>query len=130
MSQENMEVVERLSSAVNRGDVEGVVSLCSEAIVFFAARSAIQGAYVGHEGMREFFADTAENFQRFQLSTTELLDLGDQVLVIGTVHVQGRSGVPTDVASSEIVTLEEGRITRWQDYGDRRDALKAVGLAE
>jgi hypothetical protein len=50
--------------------------------------------------------------------------------VIGTVHVQGRSGVPTDVASSEIVTLEEGRITRWQDYGDRRDALKAVGLAE
>jgi ketosteroid isomerase-like protein len=130
MSQENMEVVERLSSAVNRGDVEGVVSLCSEAIVFLAARSAIEGAYVGHEGMREFFADTAENFQRFQLSTTELLDLGDQVLVIGTVHVQGRSGVPTDVASSEIVTLEEGRITRWQDYGDRRDALKAVGLAE
>jgi ketosteroid isomerase-like protein len=54
MSQENMEVVERLSSAVNRGDVEGVVSLCSEAIVFFAARSAIEGAYVGHEGMREF----------------------------------------------------------------------------
>jgi ketosteroid isomerase-like protein len=130
MSQENVEIVEQLGRSVNRGDVEGVVRLCSEAVVFVAARSAIEGPYVGHEGMRKFFADTAENFQRFQLSTSDLRDLGDQVLVIGTVHVQGRSGVPTDVPSSGIVTLEEGKITRWQDYGDRRDALKAVGLAE
>jgi ketosteroid isomerase-like protein len=131
MSQENVEIVEKLSRCVNRRDVEGVVTLCSEDVVFLAARSAIEGAYLGHDGMRRFFADTAGNFRTFQLNNSELRDLDDCVLAIGTVHVQGRaSGVATEMPSCGIVTIEYGKIVRWQNYGDRASALKAVGLEE
>src|SRR4051794_18950191 len=111
MSRENVEIVEELSRCINDGDVDGVVDLCSESVLFLAARSALEGAYRGHDGLRKFFADTAENFQTFRLTTTELRDLGDRVLAIGTMHVQGRgSGAAADVPNAGIVTFEHGKI--------------------
>ena len=59
-------------------------------------------------------------------------DLGDdRVLAIGTLHIKGRGGgVEMDVVVAGISTYENGKLKRWHDFGDRREALAAAGLAD
>jgi ketosteroid isomerase-like protein len=130
MSQENVEAAERLTGAVSRGDVDELLSLCAEDVVWIAARSAVQGAYHGHDGLRAFCADNAENFDAFQVNSDEVRDLGDgRVLGLGTIHIRGRGGgVETDIPVAGILTFEDGKVTRWEDFRDPHLALKAAGL--
>ena len=132
MSQENVEAFHRGTVALNRCDVEYAVRHSTEDVVFIAARSAVEGTFVGHEGLRKFFADNAANFEVFQARYDDVRDLGeDRVLAIGTIHIRGRgAGVETDVPVAGIATYREGKLSRWEDFRERRLALKAVGLAE
>jgi ketosteroid isomerase-like protein len=41
---------------------------------------------VGHDGVRELFADLAEVFGTLQLQCPDLRDLGDRVLALGTAR--------------------------------------------
>ena len=132
MSHENVELFHRATAALNRGDVEYAVRRSTEDVVFIAARSAIEGAFVGHEGLRKFFADNATNFEVFQARYDDVRDLGDdRVLAIGTIHIRGRgAGVETDIPVAGIATYREGTLSRWEDFRERRAALEAAGLAD
>jgi ketosteroid isomerase-like protein len=131
MSRENVEVMRQIAEAINRGDAEAVVRLVHEDVVLKALRSAVEGDYRGHDGVRRFFADNAENFEIFTTDYREVRDLGDRVLGIGTIHIRGKgSGVETDIPTAGVATFREGKLARWEDYGDRRVALEAAGLLE
>ncbi len=115
---------------MKRGDVEGLLSVVAEDVVWLAARSAVEGAYRGHAGIRKFFADNEENFELFVPEFRDVRDLGDRVLAIGTIHIRARgSGVETDIPTAGIATYERGKLVRWEDFRDRRLALEAAGLA-
>jgi ketosteroid isomerase-like protein len=132
MSRENVEAFLQANDAMRRGDVEALLRWVDEEGVMLAARSAVEGAYRGHDGIRRFMADNAENFEKFEPDYPEVRDLGDRVLAIGTIHVRGRgTGVETDIPAAGIATFnEEGRIVRWEDFRERRLALEAAGLRE
>jgi ketosteroid isomerase-like protein len=132
MSQENVEAFLEINHALRRGDVEAVLRWVDEEGVLLAARSAVEGAYHGHDGVRRFMADNAENFEKFEPHYPDVRDLGDRVLAIGTIHVRGRgSGVETDISAAGIATFNaEGRVVRWEDFRERHLALEAVGLSE
>ena len=85
---------------------------------------------MGPEGMRRFLADTADTFDLFKATYTDIRDLGDGRLVaIGTIRMRGRgSGVESDVASAAIVEFRDGLLARYKDYGDARLALQMAGL--
>jgi ketosteroid isomerase-like protein len=127
-----VELFHRVNAAINRGDVEYAVGHSTEDVVIIAARSAVEGPFVGHEGVRKFFADSATNFEVFQARYDDVRDLGeDRVLAIGTIHIRGRgAGVETDIPVAGIATYRGGKLSRWEDFRERRAALKAVGLAE
>jgi ketosteroid isomerase-like protein len=130
VSQENVEIVRQAVAALNRGEVEGVARLIADDFVLIAGRSAIEGPLVGRDGLREFFADNAANFDLFQHRIDEVLELDDhRVLACGTTHIRGRGGeVETDIPVACIVTVRGGKLIRWEDFRERRRALKAVGL--
>ena len=132
MSQENVETFLEINDALRRGDVEAVLRRVDEEGVLLAARSAVEGAYHGHDGVRRFMADNAENFEKFEPHYPDVRDLGDRVLAIGTIHVRGRgSGVETDISAAGIATFNaEGRVVRWEDFRERHLALDAAGLSE
>ena len=131
MSRENVEVVEQVVEALGRGDVDELLSLAAKDVVWIAARSAVEGAYDGHDGLRKFCADNAESFELFRPEIGEVQDLGDRVLAVGTIHIRGRGGgVETDIPVAGIATFEQGKLTRWEDFRDRHLALEAVGLRE
>jgi uncharacterized protein len=131
MSQENVELFLEGAEAIGRGDVEAVLDVASDDVIWIAARSAVEGAYRGHDGMRRFLSDNAENFELFEPHFEEVRDLGDRVLAIGTLRIRARgSGVETDVPVAGIATYRDGRLVRWEDFRERRLALEAVGLRE
>src|SRR5688500_12241818 len=107
MSQENMRLFQEGMEALSRGDMEAVLSVVDKDIVWIAARSAVEGAYHGHDGLRKFFADNEENFEVFEPDFREVRDLGDRILVFGTIHIRGRgSAVETDIPIAGIFTFK------------------------
>ncbi len=131
MPDPNTEVIRRLTEAINAGDIESALELFDPEVRFEPRRTPIQGAYSGHAGVREWWADTQETFTEFRLELEEIRAIGDErLLVLGTVHARGgSSGVETDVPSASIVALSDGRIAEFKDYGEPDKALEAAGLA-
>ena len=131
MSQENVDLFWEGTDAIRRGDVEAALDVVSEDVVWIAARSAVEGTYHGHAGLRRFLADTAENFEVFELGFAEVRDLGDRVLAFGRFRIRARgSGVDTDFPVAGIATYRDGKLVRWEDFRERRLALEAAGLRE
>jgi ketosteroid isomerase-like protein len=130
MSQENVERFWKGIDAMRRGDIEALLDEVSEDVVWIAARSAVEGAYHGHDGLRRFLADNAENFEVFEPDFTEVRDLGDRVLAFGSFHIRARgSGVDTNFLVAGIATYRDGKLVRWEDFRERHLALEAAGLS-
>ena len=129
MSQEIVDVFRRGTEAINAGALE-IESIHPE-VVFEPLRSRTEGAFVGHEGMRRFMADTEEMFEVFHASYPDVRDLGDSVLAIGSIRMRGKvSGVETDVPTAVIAEFRDGLLWRFKDYGDARSAMRAAGKRE
>jgi ketosteroid isomerase-like protein len=129
--QRNVEALEELTAAMNRRDVEAVLRGVAVDVVFRPARSDVEGAYLGHDGIRVFFANNAENFELFRIDFRELRDLGEWVLATGSIHIRGRGGgVEMDIPTAGLASFESGRMTRWEDFRERRLALRAAGIQE
>jgi ketosteroid isomerase-like protein len=131
VSQENVETFRRGTAAISNGDPLDIPETVHPEAVFEPLRSATEGPYEGHEGMRRFIADTEEMFELFQISYTDIRDLGDRMLAIGTIRMRSRgSGIEADVPSAAVVEFRDGLLWRYKDYGDARLALSAAGLRE
>jgi ketosteroid isomerase-like protein len=131
MSQENVELVRRVFDDWNLGEDElEVRSVYHPDVELLPLRAATEGVYRGIAGIEKFVADTREVFEKFE-PRYELLDLGERVLAWGEIHVRARgSGIETDIASGGIFEFRDGKVARWEDFGSKDEALKAVGLAE
>jgi ketosteroid isomerase-like protein len=131
MSRENVEAFRSAIDAVNRLDIDAALPYAAPDVVFIPLRAAVSGAYHGHEGIRQWAVDTDESFDVFRIDLTDVRDLGDDVLALGTLRVRGKGGgVEMDVPTAGIAKFENGLLVKWEDFGDRRKALHAAGLQE
>jgi ketosteroid isomerase-like protein len=131
MSQENVEVTRRCDAAISRGDVDSFLLGIHPDVEFIPRRAAVQGTYHGHAGMRKYITENDESFDLFQVGNTEFRDLGDRVLAFGTVRVRGReSGAEVTHPTALLVAFQDGKIIRFEDFGERDAALEAAGLSE
>jgi ketosteroid isomerase-like protein len=130
MSQENVEAFWRSLDVFRRGDFDAWVDEFHYDAEFIPLRAPIQGAYRGHDGVREFLADNAENFDLFYPAFESARDFGDRVLAIGTIRVRGKgSGAEVEQPMTVVVTYRDGKIARFEAFGDNQEALEATGLA-
>jgi hypothetical protein len=130
MSQENVELARRAVDDWNRGEFIGAKLRLyyHPDVEWLPLRAETEGAFHGIEGMERFWADTQEVFEKFELHY-ELLDLGERVLAWGEIHLRARgSGIETDIPFGGLVEFLDGKIVRWEDFGSKDKALKAVGL--
>jgi ketosteroid isomerase-like protein len=131
MSQEN---VDRFLEAVqlwNRQDLPGVLRILDPEIRFEHRLAALEGSYVGVDGVRGFFADLAEHFDTWEIDCRDVRDLGDRVLALGINHATGKeSGVETELPFTVVASFRQGRITHFIDFGNKDQALEAAGLRE
>jgi ketosteroid isomerase-like protein len=123
-----MEQFWRAAEAFNRGDVEAFLESVHPDIEFIPRRAPVQGAYHGHAGVREFFADNAESFDVFEVRIDEVHEIGDQIVAVGTVRIKGKgSGAEVTVPTATVISYRDGKIVRSEEMGDRTRALRAAG---
>ena len=131
MPQSNVETLHRIFAAFARGDMEAALRDIDPDVVFEPQRSATEGAFVGHVGIRRFWQDTMEMFGLFDAHYTEVRDLGDHVLATGTLTVRGRgSGVEMQIPMAFLAEFRDGMLVHYKDYGEEAAALEAAGLSE
>jgi ketosteroid isomerase-like protein len=83
----------------------------------------------GLDAMRADFERWASAFEELRVTVEEIIDAGDQVVVVA--HHQGRgqkSGVKVDTRFYEVYTLREGKISRVDEFNEMAEALEAAGL--
>ena len=97
------------------------------------ARAVLEGsAYRGHEGLRQWFEDMADDWDDFRIESYEVRDLtGSRVLVLARFHARGRSsGVKVDQPAAWICRLVEGKVAHIRFFPDEDAARSAAADGE
>lgn len=129
MSRENVEFLRRGYEALQRGDTETFEALARERLdPDFSFHSHWAGrVFKGIPGTREWVSDTRETWDDYAQEVEEVVDLGDDVLVVGRASARGAgSGVPVTQEFAVIWSFEGERAVRAQSFPSRAAALEAV----
>jgi ketosteroid isomerase-like protein len=129
MSGENVEFLRRGYEALQRGDNETFEALARERLgPDFSFHSHWAGrVFKGIPGTREWISDTRETWDDYAQEVEEIVDLGDDVLVVGRASARGAgSGVPVTQEFAVIWSFEGERAVRAQSFASRAEALEAV----
>ena len=115
-----VEIFKQCVDALNRVDLDEINRLVDPQIVFVPMRAAVTGAFIGHAGLEEFFADNDDKYEYFLAEFDVLEPLPDgRLLSIGVIRVKGRGGEQeTCVKTAGIAAFKDGRMLSWHDYGD------------
>jgi hypothetical protein len=132
MSQENVEIVKKAIAALNAREIDGYLACCTEDVVLRTPLAEIGGVYEGADGIKRFLVDIEDAAPDFRIGVERVESVGpSQVLALLQVTASGRSsGIQQDAAPANVYDLVDGKINRIQIFLNRREALKAVGLAE
>ena len=131
MSQENVLIMRAALEAFARNDVSGFLRLMDPEVEFEPQLAAVEGTYVGHDGIRAFFTDAFENLEIVQLRDDDMRDLGNRVLALVPARIGGKgSGIETETSLAMVATFRDGRIVHLKDYGEKDATVEAVGLSE
>jgi ketosteroid isomerase-like protein len=129
-----VDLARRGVDSFNSGDVEAMIPYWHPDVEFIPMRAPVQGGYHGHSGLREFFADNAENLDEFHLTVEELIDCDPHVVVIGVLRIRGKgSGLPITTPSASLVTFRDGLVVRFEELRERalaaaaRERIRASG---
>ena len=132
MSQEDVEIVRRSLDAFDREGIEGSLAYLDPQIEWLGPPEWLeQNLYEGHAGMRSLASFWRDNFDDFRLDIEQLIDLGDEVLVL--LYQRGiikGSATPIEQPIGYQARLDAGKIVRVQVYFSWEAALAAVGLSE
>ena len=132
MSQENVKTVERAYELLNRGDVEGLIGLCSDEFVMdMSERVFNPETYRGHEGIRRFHRDVQEAWESYHWHVEEARATRDSVVAMLYCHGTSREGAPpVNWRVAWVWRFDQGKATSLRFYRERQEALEAVGLSE
>jgi ketosteroid isomerase-like protein len=131
MSQENVEIVQRVSDAFLAADWEAALRSYGDAAELDMTRMPAGGVYHGPEGVREFFTRWIAAWDHFEAERLDLIDAGDAVVQVSRITGVGKgSGAEVQMRSADVFFVEDGKIVRHVGYPDAAEALEATGLRE
>jgi ketosteroid isomerase-like protein len=135
MSQQNVEIVRRMSAAFRNGAFAASFEPVHPDIEMDATQAPVPGAnrvYTGREEVAGFWREWLEAWGA-QTYEEELIDAGDKVVMWVPAHeLRGRgSGVEVGMpAYAWVMTMRDGKIVRATLHLDKAEALEAAGLSE
>jgi ketosteroid isomerase-like protein len=135
MSQENLELVKAGSDAWIRGDLSAFFEVCDPAVEWDTTNYEgwpEDDIYVGHAGVRRFLEDWRASWEQYEAGVEGYVDIdSERVLVLWWQRGVGRGGhTPVQMDWALLCTVKHELAWRMEAFSDRREALKAVGLAE
>ena len=132
MSERDLETIRGGLEALNRRDLDGMLSALAEDVELVPLRAVLEGTvYRGHAGLRRWLEDMSEDWDDFRIESLEVRDLGmDRILILGRFHARGRSsGVQLDWPAAWICQMAAGKVSRMRFYADAESALAEADAA-
>jgi ketosteroid isomerase-like protein len=130
---ETLDLIREGVEAFNRRDLEGMLETMDPEIELVPLRGAIEGiAYHGHEGVRNYMKDMANDWQDSQIEIAALRELGDgRVLVDAQMraHTLG-TGVEVAATGAWLCDVSGDKVKRIRFYRDAESALEAAANRE
>ncbi len=121
--------------AFNRKDLDVAVTGFHPELEYYPYREFVEAGlaercYHGHAGYRAYIEGTYDVWGKdVRLEPTELIDLGDRVVVLADMPMQAQaSGIALAETYGSIWTIERGQIIRVEDYLSHADVLEAAGV--
>jgi ketosteroid isomerase-like protein len=133
MSQENVELVYRVTAAINRRDLDAVLALSDPDIEFIPRILEVEGggSYRGHDGVRSWWENLFGVFPDFRSEVDEVRDLGDVTVARVRLIGQGMgSDAPTEQKSWVVTEWRDKKTIWWRTCISEAEALEAAGLRE
>ena len=130
MSEENVEIVRRIFEAWGQGDYSTADWAAPD--IEFVMETPGGGSWRGLKAMRSAWGDFLRAWQDFRATGEEIIDAGDNVVVLHEFAGQGReSGLPIrGMRGAALFTFEGGTVVRLVLFGNWDEALEAAGLEE
>jgi ketosteroid isomerase-like protein len=127
---EGEQAAQLFADAVTSGDVDAAVALCHPEIQFDSVLGISGRAYLGHEGIRQYFEDVASAWSEWMVEVEQVTEAADgRVAIAMTMHARGKgSGASLAERTAHIWTLRDGRLWHNQPYREPEEALRALGL--
>jgi len=127
MSDQRVELVERLYRCFNRRDESGIVELCDEEMAFFPVGTAEaigrEAPYKGKSGLHDYLTDVAEVWEELQITPSEVDCRGDRLLVRGRVYARSRDLGIRDVPIAWIWEVRDGHFVHGEVFPDPEQAV-------
>jgi ketosteroid isomerase-like protein len=119
VSEENVEIVQRLIEAWDRGDYSAALeSIDPDIEVNVAYQADIDGTYRAHAGLAEMLGVFWAEFEGPRIEIEEAMPAGSYVVVGVRFSGRGkRSGVEVDAPAWHVWRLRGGKAVRWQLSG-------------
>jgi ketosteroid isomerase-like protein len=127
-----IELLERLAAAWNAADDDTLVSCVHPEVRFFLPRSAIEGPYVGREGVRRALQDARATWRELRVEPQELRDLGERAFTAARVHAVARdTGLTLDTPQYAAFRIDGGLVAEYRPFiGERGPAMAAAGIPD
>jgi ketosteroid isomerase-like protein len=132
MSQSNAETVRSLYDAYLQRDRVAAAAVLHPEVEWRSIAGPILGVDVvhGREGVLAFlFERVLEGLPDFEARIEELTDLDDHQVLVAAHYVGhgGASGASVEMSTAVLYTLEEGRITSFEEFEGEAEAIAAAG---
>ena len=131
MSQENVELAQRASDAINRRDLDAYLALMDDDVEAAPRVGVVEGDFHGHEGIRRWWGNLFDVFPDFSVEIVEIRDLGELILAALQLRGRGAGGdTPVDEMVWYVARARRGKCIWWATFQTRAEALEAAGLGE
>jgi ketosteroid isomerase-like protein len=129
VTQENVALVRRLLECFMAGEV--LWDALDEAVEIHDHDIPDAGEYRGHAGVIRWVQDWGAGLPVMSFELQELIAAGDAVLAVILVKARGRdSSVDVERQDAIVYQCRNGRVTRFDYYNSKQQALEAVGMAD
>ncbi len=118
-----------LVDRLNADDIDAIVASCHEDVVAEPILSRIEGgAFVGHEGMRRWFAERDAAWETLRVEpTSDVRREGSHLLMDATLRSHARgSGVDIEAQTVFAAAVVGGKVAWWGVYPTQADALARI----
>lgn len=83
--------------------------------------------YRGHAGVRDSFERWLEGFDEYSFELEEIIDCGENVLVVTNEQARGAaSGATISSRNYAVLTMRDGKLLRYREFYDEDAARRAA----
>ncbi len=124
----NVELVQGIIDALNRGDVDGMLARMDPDFEWTPLEaSPVAGVYRGREQVRRYVQDWLSTFESVRLELEDPTEVGDRVVAVVRGRGRGRaSGLELDTRFCQVWTVRGRTAVGMKEYDTREQGLAAL----